>query len=170
MNIWQDPPGLVRPTERRRETTTSLRSFIPWLRRERLFDKVHAAISPAAAAVLAHPPLPTSWIDSTLTDEIFDAVAALRGNDAVTAMSLTGLRESLGFVVRPIVSMLMKISGATPSSVLAHLPTITTLFIKGVAFCWTSLSPDSGELVIAYEKPIPGQRLPRLARDHAVCI
>jgi hypothetical protein len=155
MSSWQVPPRLLRPDEPRRETAASLRSFIPWLRRELLFDQVHDSISPAAAALLKRPPLPTSWIDSTLTDEIFQAVLALRGDEAVSQMSLTAMRESLGFLVQPLLAMFIKLFGATPASVLAQMPTMTALFIKGVAYDWSPTSAESGELIIAYEKPIP---------------
>jgi len=155
MGIWIDPPGLERPTEARRETVVALRAYIPWLEREGLLEPLREKLPPATAALLARPPLPTAWIDSARMYEIYDALAALRGDESLSEMALDATRSSLGKTLRPILGMYMKLSGATPASLLGQMPGITSLFIKGVAFHWTAQGESAGELWIAYAGPTP---------------
>jgi hypothetical protein len=155
MNDWDNLAGVVRSDEPRRETAAPLRSYLPWLRREGLFENVRLAVSPAAAALMAAPPLPTSWIQSSLMYEIFEAVSALRGDEGMVEMCLVGTRESLGIVARPIWGMFLKLFGASPSSLFSHMPALTTLFIRGLVFDWTPLTENSGSLLLAYAGPTP---------------
>jgi len=154
---WQDPPGLVRPTEPPRETVAALRGCIPWLKREGLFDAVVAKVSPATAAMLNHPPLPTRWMDSTVLHEICVAIVELRGERgerALREMALEVTRRSLGVIVRPMLSLYLRLSGSTPGSLFPQMPSITSLVIKGVAFHWTPDGANAGALVIAYANPV----------------
>ncbi len=155
MGTWIHSPGLERPTEARRETVVALRAYIPWLQREGLVEPLREKLPPATAALLARPPLPTTWIDSERMYEIYDALSALRGDEAVGAMALEATRSSLGKTLRPILGMYMKLSGSTPASLFGQMPGITSLFIKGVAFHWTAQGESAGQLVIAYAGAAP---------------
>jgi hypothetical protein len=155
MNGWDNLAGVVRSDEPRRETAATLRSYLPWLRREGLFEKVRSTVSPAASALLAAPPLPTSWIQSSLMYEVFEAVSALRGDEGVIEMCLVGTRESLGIVARPVWGMFLKLLGASPASLFSHMPALTSLFIKGLVFDWTPLTANSGRLFIAFNGAAP---------------
>jgi hypothetical protein len=126
-----------------------------WLRDEGLLEPLRAKLSPQTAALLTRPPLPTAWIAAPQMDELYACIAGLRGEDAVRAMALDAVRRSLGTLLRPLLSMYMKLAGSTPRAIFAHMPALAALFIKGVAFEWTPTGPSSGELFIGYANAPP---------------
>ena len=136
----------------RQEVGTTIRAYLPWLQREGVLDHVRAKVSARTRALLDTPPLPTSWIDSALMDEVYLAVAERLGEEGVRRLGYESTRDSYAPLVRRFASTIFSLFGGHPGTLLARAEMLTSSFVRGASF--TGLE-DERVLLLRNVQPAP---------------
>ena len=138
--------------QRRQEVGTTVRAYVPWLKREGLLEHVRARVSGRTRTLLDAPPLPTAWIDSSLMDEIYLAVAERLGEDGVRRLGYESTRDAYAPLVRRFVSTIFSLFGGTPATLLSRAGMLTSSFVRGASFTYLD---DDRQLLLRNVEPAP---------------
>jgi hypothetical protein len=117
-------------------------------------EAVIAKTDPATAQMLRSPNAQRWWAQAE-SFAMTNAIAAVGGDELVKQVGHLAVVESISVVIRPLVGVLMAISGPSPATLLARFGQISESAVRGVRFQWSSTGPASGELVISYPAPVP---------------
>lgn len=120
------------------------------------FDAVIARAAPRTAQML-RAPTSLSWWPSEEAFGMTRAIAEVGGPELVQRVGHLAVFESLSAIVRPLVSVLLALSGPSPATLLARFGQVTQAAVKNVNFGWTPSSPTSGEMVITYPRAVPAE-------------
>ena len=120
------------------------------LERRGLLPSVRGAISDPAREVIDHPPLPITWIDAALVEEIMGAVGRLHGRETVREVGLETARTKLGSVLVPLMRTLLSIWGATPQSIFSQVQRLAWVVSRGLTLSYVPETPTSGAVELFY--------------------
>jgi hypothetical protein len=132
---------------------SAFRAYIAQISRLGLLADISAHVGPETRRLIEAPPLPSSWMDAGPIEEMIGALATLRGLETVRAVTRAGQQTAGLTLLRPVVTALLRLFGATPSTVFSRFGDITKTALRGVSFQWESDTPSSGRLTVAYPRP-----------------
>jgi len=132
---------------------SAFRGYVTQIEKLGALAEVRARVPPETLAALETPPLPSVWIDAIIVEDLIGALEAARGLDAVRAVTKNGQQGTMLPVVRPILTGLLRLFGATPATLLARFPDFTRTVQRGIQFRWESESPRAGRLVVTFGRP-----------------
>lgn len=115
---------------------------------------VIAKAEPGAAQMLRAPHA-QPWWRAPEAFAMTHAIVAVGGPELVTRVGQLAVTESISVIVRPLVSVLMAISGPSPATLFARFGQLTQAAIKNVKVEWKSTGSTSGELLITYPLVVP---------------
>lgn len=130
-----------------------LRSYFDEMKRAGAYEQVLARVPPPARALAEKPPLPVSWLDSTVTSEFLVAFQHLRGRDATVEFGFNITKERLSGVLRPLLTTSLKLFGSTPASFFSRFEQFTALMIRGVRFEFTPIGDNAGRMDLRVAVP-----------------
>jgi hypothetical protein len=138
-------------------TATVLRGIADELRARQLYDVVRARVPAKVADALEKPGvMMLTWHDSSTTDAILEATAALRGRETVRAIGLSMMTgRGIGTLLRPLLDVWIKVSGSGPASLYARLDVAATVLMRGTSFTWIARGDCAGTVRISSDEPAP---------------
>lgn len=131
------------------------RGCLQGLRNLRLHDDVRSRVSSSTRTLMDDPPLPSAWMASEPIMEIHEVVSQVAGLDMVRKL----IRESSDAttrVVQPMIQGLMRLFGASPSTLLSRMTTLSSSMSRGTTFAYSETGPRTGRVLItfhAYREP-----------------
>ena len=135
-----------------RQVTGSLfRGYVDVLKKQGRLAEVRTRLSPGVVALIDKPPFPLRWIDANAIDEIAAVLYGLHGPEVVRAFHCQVVRDSLGPLLRPLISTLTAMFGASPDTLLSRFDAFAPSVIKGSKFQWTTTGPTSGQLTLSHD-------------------
>jgi hypothetical protein len=132
-----------------------LRSYVEELRKTGALEEVLARVPAEVRSLAEKPPLPISWVDARLTNQLLVALQEARGRDAVVELGLNITSRRLSGVLRPLLRTSLKLFGATPASFFSRFEQFTSLMIRGVQFEYLAAGENAGKLVLRHSVPVP---------------
>lgn len=133
---------------RREVSGAVIRGTIKWIEGAGLTAQVEPLVSPETRAMMRRPPLTIAWVPGLHEDELLEALEKVAGPAKVVTFGLESTRASFGPVLRPILSTLTTMFGATPASLFSKLNSVTGMMLKGVDFEWTAEGTDRGTVIV----------------------
>jgi hypothetical protein len=128
---------------------TTYRAHAKYLKDHRIVEAVMSRLSPEAAAALADPPLPGSWMDARLLEEIVEAVHAIEGDEGVLRLARQAIKDMLPAMV-PIMQGVLRIFGASPSFLLPRMNDLIRPTVQGLEFKYTPVGERACTMDIHY--------------------
>lgn len=113
------------------------------------------AKAPPDAALMLKEPHHRRWWDAVTSIEMVKAIAAEGGAELVREVGRRAVAESLSPILRPLVSVLVAISGPSPASLFSRWAQLTQAAVRNVSCEWKSTGPSSGELDVTYSCKVP---------------
>lgn len=117
-------------------------------------EGVKAKATPAVAQMFASPNA-RSWWSAADSFAMTEAIVAEGGVELVQRAGQLAVLESLAPILRPLVGVLLALSGPSPATLLSRFGQLSGAAVKNVHFEWTSTGPSSGELTISYTVTVP---------------
>ena len=145
---------MARPLVARQMIGSVFRGYVDALKKRGWVDEVLPRLSPDAAALVRSPPFPLRWLDFKSSDEVTGAIHELKGPQAVRDFLHDVLRDSVGPLLRPLISSFLSIVGGGPETLFSRMDSFAPPIIKGTSFRWTSTGPESGELELTHGQPL----------------
>jgi hypothetical protein len=112
--------------------------------------QVMAKLPEETRRALAALPLPTSWVDGKVMQDIVCAVEAVRGMDAVRLVTMRAQEVGTTPLLMPVVGGVMRLFGATPNTLLSRFGDLVKTQLRGPTFQWVLDAPKSGRLTITF--------------------
>jgi hypothetical protein len=131
------------------------------------FPAVLDKLRPETRQTLDALPLPVAWIDGMVLQELLSAVAAVAGIDAARQVSLRAQETSIGPLLMPIVTGLLRVFGATPNTLLSRFSDLTRTQLRGITLRWLLDGPRTGRLVATF--PHKGNQRPAFIGFETSC-
>jgi hypothetical protein len=97
-------------------------------------------------------PYSNRWHPGQVLVEVSNALVAVRGPDALEAMSYTMTRQSFGAVLRPMMSVALALTGNNPASLFARVGDGLQVAMRGVDVRWREAEHA---LELKYPEPVP---------------
>jgi hypothetical protein len=129
---------------------TLVRGYIAVLERRGLLPSVREVVSEPVRKVIDHPPLPISWIETALVEEMMDAVGRLHGRETVREVGLETARSKLGSILVPFMRTLLALWGATPHSIFKQVQRLAGIVYRGLNLSYVPETPTSGTVELFY--------------------
>lgn len=129
---------------------TLLRGYVSVLDRRGLLPSVREAVSESTRALIDDPPLPISWVETAVMEEMMDVLARLHGRDTVRDVALETSRTKTGPLVIPFMRTLLALWGATPHSIFKHVHRLAGVVSRGLNLSYVVETPTSGVIEIVY--------------------
>lgn len=117
------------------------------------WDRVVANLTPEALQLFTRPPITITMVESYLVDPIIATIQRTLGDEATVEVGARAVRHGLMKYLAPMIRGTTQLFGTSPPALLSRLGQISKLNVSGVGIRWTTLSPNSGELVLAYPRP-----------------
>jgi hypothetical protein len=127
----------------------TLRSYLHWLQREHKVDELLARVPPSTAALMREPPLPGTWVDGMELVRMMMALQKVAGIDAVRRCGHDTLQEMLPRH-RTLVTGLMRLFGASPSALFAHLDELVKTSAEGIHYAFAPAGERAGTMMVSY--------------------
>jgi hypothetical protein len=115
-----------------------------------------AKMDPAVGQMLRSPHT-QAWWPASMAFALTSAIAAVGGSALVQRVGQLAVIESISVIVRPVVNLLMAISGPSPATLFSRFGQISQAAVKNVKFEWKPIDPTSGELTITYPLTVPDE-------------
>jgi hypothetical protein len=134
----------------------TLRAYVKFLRDHKKLEAICARVSTEVAAVLNEPPLPGSWLEAKLLEDIVEAYTVQEGK----AASLDMARQVIGDMVPKYVGVMqgvLRILGMSPPKLLARMNEMMKPTVMGQDYQVTSTGERSClvDLRIATTRQVP---------------
>ncbi len=123
-----------------------------------------ATMQPATRFALANPmstkwhalanPMSTKWHDGFIVVDAAEAVQRLEGNEGVEALNYAAVKQSIGPIMSPFLSVTLTLFGASPDSILKRMDMSLRSLMLNVSAEWKSTGPNSGLLVVTHPDPV----------------
>lgn len=113
------------------------------------------ARAPAEAASMLKDPHAKRWWGAVESMQMVSAIAAEGGAALVREVGRRAVAESLSPIVRPLVTVLVAISGPSPAVLLSRWSQLTQAAVRNVHCEWKSTGPTSGTLDVTYSREVP---------------
>lgn len=120
-----------------------LRSFIVAFRAHGISDAAAERLSPAARALIMDPPLPTEWIDASLSIEIYEAALQVVGSEKLRRIAKDATTKGVAPIFQRTVERVIAIFGASPATLLSRLDRVAGATSRGVLYYYTQLQERS---------------------------
>ena len=130
-----------------------VRSYLNALQQKGQLAEVRARVPPGTAAQIDKPPFPVSWVPAAVIEDIARAVVDLHGHDAMRSVAHAAMHQSMGSLLRPLLSTTLSLFGNGPATLFSRLDAITSTVVKGASFSWTAKDEKSGTIEIRYDEP-----------------
>lgn len=111
-------------------------------------DGVYATVGPITQALLDDPPAAITWIPSTHTLPLVEAVYRLHGEAGVHRLSTQATDHGLVRLLRPALSSILRLSGASPATLLSRMGVIVGHQSRGFDFEWHDHGDRSGKFTV----------------------
>ena len=111
----------------------------------------------AGAAQMLRAPYSQSWWRAPEAFAMTHAIVAVGGTDLVKRVGQLAVTESISLIVRPLVTVLIAISGPSPATLFSRFGQISQAAVKNVKLEWKSTGSTSGELNITYPLVVPDE-------------
>lgn len=108
-----------------------------------------AAVQPETRFALANP-MSAKWHDGQVVIDSAECVKRLAGDEGVETMNFAAVKQSLGPLMSPFLSITLTLFGATPDSILKRTNNSLRSVILNVETEWQVTGPHSGLLVTKY--------------------
>ncbi len=131
------------------------RAYAEAVTRSGLAAEVRSRASPELQRVLASPPNPITWLDSSLLVELLEIVVKLRGAEAGRRLVFDATRTSIGRMIEPVLKTTLSIFGSSPASLMSRLSTLTMLTDRGSHYRYQPRGDNSGELCVELTVAMP---------------
>lgn len=115
--------------------------------------KVLARLQPATRAAVENP-WSTRWHSGDVLIDLSQCIIDELGVDAFMDLNYDMARDSFGAIVRPLIQVALAITGRSPATVFARIPSGVTSALQHVAVDWKSTSSKGGVLSFTYPSPI----------------
>ncbi len=136
------------------------RGYLDALTNVGLLDEVKRRVPPATQALIEQPPLVSSWIDSAHNDALVEVYVALRGDEACADLGYFIITKSISAIVRPVLSGIVSILGASPHAVLSRVDMVASNHMRPLSFTYARLGDRSCELTMKVVDPLPAAGFP----------
>src|SRR5260370_42444136 len=93
---------------------SAFRLYITQIEKLGLIPSVLTRVHPETRGLIENPPLPGTWMDAGPIEDMIGALAFFRGFDAVRAVTRSGQMAGGLTILKPILSGLLHLFGATP--------------------------------------------------------
>jgi hypothetical protein len=138
---------------------STFRAYLVQLQKLGVLEAVRAKVPDETREAIDQPPLPGAWSDGMFIEDIICALESLRGMDAVRKVTKGGQQEAILPILRPIITGLLRLFGASPETLLSRWPDFTRTNVRGIDFKWVRESDRAGRLVVTF----PRKQVPRSA-------
>src|SRR5262249_38761482 len=115
---------------------STFRAHVKHLDKVKKLGPVLDRLSPQAAQAVTTLPLPTSWLDASLLDEIIEKVAEVYGIDRVLEMERELLKGEVLPFVFPMLSGVMRVLGTSPATLFGKFHELTRTMVQGIEFTY----------------------------------
>ncbi|MFZ5444191.1 MAG: hypothetical protein ACOZQL_29615 [Myxococcota bacterium] len=119
------------------------------LARKGVLDEVLLHCTPETRAVFTRPHDAASHPAQALVD-FNEAVVRTLGTAGLEELNFEATRDAYSKVLRPIVTVAVAITGASPASILSRVPSSVGQILPGVTATWTARGKNAGTVSIAY--------------------
>jgi hypothetical protein len=145
---------MARPLVARQMIGSVFRGYVDALKNRGWLEEVLPRLPPDVAELVRRPPFPLRWLDFKYSDELTGALHDLKGAQAVRDFLHDVLRDSVGPLLRPLISTFLSVVGGGPETLFSRMESFAPPIIKGTSFRWTSTGPESGELELSHGLPL----------------
>jgi hypothetical protein len=128
---------------------STLRSYVSVLESERRREAVVARVPPETAALIACPPLASTWVDWRHVVHITLAIESIAGLAGVREFARKMIEEAKKPHLR-LVEGLLRLFGTSPATIFSHMNDLVKHTIENQEFIYTSLSERSGVMEMRY--------------------
>jgi hypothetical protein len=111
-----------------------------------VFDKLSAETRQALDAL----PLPAAWIDGIVLQDLIEAAVAVAGFEVACQVSMRAQENSIGPLLMPVITGLLRLFGATPNTLLSRFGDLTRTQLRGIGLRWELDGPRTGRLVATF--------------------
>jgi len=137
------------PAPGMRLKASTLRSYIAVLEKDNRRDAVMAQVPPETAAVIAEPPLPSTWVDWKHVVHITVAVESLAGMAGVRQLARRAVDEAKGPYVR-VLETVLRLFGTSPAAIFKRMNDLTKNAIQNMEYAYTPISDRAGVMEVRY--------------------
>jgi hypothetical protein len=95
------------------------------------------------------------WWGTQESIDLTLAVAAVGGPELVRQVGRLAVVESISAIVRPLLSVLIAVSGASPAAILSRYQDFTITAVRNIQTAYEPKSTSSGVLTVTYPCQIP---------------
>jgi hypothetical protein len=124
------------------------------LQRMGIRDQVRDLVSNETRAAMDKPLLVISHVPGKVLDEMMVAVASLRGRDSPREVGAAAMVESLGMVLKGLLTTTLKLFGPFPNTIFERLGTVAVPMVRGVQFDYRPIDETSGVVSITFPAPV----------------
>ncbi len=126
-----------------------VRSMVVTVSDHGLRQAVLDRVSPAAAALLRDPPLPTMWVPGPAYNEILQALYEIEGAERLRHLNREAVDRGLSPLLRATALGLLRLFGTSPATLLSRLDRQSATTSRGVVTRYVPSGPTSGSLEMA---------------------
>lgn len=128
------------------------RAYVKWLEQQHLLAWVIPRLGASTAALVAEPPLASTWMASGPLDELVAQIEAHGGLDEVKRAAREILRDQLGPLLVPMARNILRVIGPSPATVFRYWPDIVKTVMRDVDWTWTETGEAAGYLTMTYQR------------------
>ncbi len=134
-------------------SSVQLAGLMKQVKARSLDAKVLAKCSPATQEAFKNP-YSARWHSGEVLVEFSELLVQEMGQQAFADLNYDMTKASFGPILGPMLQVALAITGRSPATVLARVPTSAEQALKNVKCSWTSTGPKSGTLGFEYPCPI----------------
>jgi hypothetical protein len=123
-----------------------------------LAEQVRARVAPSTLAAL-NQPYGARWHPGQVVVDVSDAIVAVGGPSALEAVTYEMTKQSFGPVVRPLLSVMLALTGNSPASLFSRLHQTVGVAMRGVEVDWAATGERGGTLSLTYPITLPPESL-----------
>jgi hypothetical protein len=129
---------------------TTLRAYLKHLKEQNKLETIRAHLSPESKEVTVAPPLPGSWVDARVLEEIVEVTFQLGGKAAVINLGRAVMHEMLPSYVG-VLQGVLKICGASPAFIFKRLNDLLRPIVHGQDYRYTAKGDRDGVMEVRYD-------------------
>lgn len=123
------------------------------LQRRGVEAKVLARLLPTTRAAVENP-WSTRWHSGDVLIDLSQSIIDEVGVEAFMDLNYEMARDSFGGIVRPLIQVALALTGRSPATVFARIPSGVTSALQNVSVAWKSTGEKAGLLSFTYPSPI----------------
>ena len=127
-----------------------LRGFAAALKREGLYDKVRAKLTPSVAALLDNPPPASVWVESKDIEPLHIAIQEVAGLAGVRKISRAAVTLGLLPFAKIVIDGFLRLFGATPHTLLSRISDMSRTSTRGIEYEYVQTSERTARMLVRY--------------------